>query len=305
MSTKHSLSSFGMVAVFAAVVFVVAFALLLMIGGYGVIASFFMAALIAFLAAIVLFLGLGNPASQTEPLNRSGTAGTASATGSTVAAGAAGAAAVAGAGAAAASAPDNGAAERAAAAKRAEAEQAARQAADEARAKAAADEDAARKAAAAAEAEAKRKAEMDAARAKAEAEAKAAEKAEAARRAAEASAPAADAGGIPDYDGDGKLEGVNEGSRPVGLDGPRGGKADDLKQIKGIGPKLEKLCNSLGFWHFDQVAAWTGDEVAWVDANLQGFKGRVTRDTWVEQAKVLARGGETEFSKRVEGGDVY
>ena len=51
--------------------------------------------------------------------------------------------------------------------------------------------------------------------------------------------------------------------------------------------------------------AWTADEVAWVDANLQGFKGRVSRDTWVEQAKVLASGGETEFSKRVEDGDVY
>jgi predicted flap endonuclease-1-like 5' DNA nuclease len=45
--------------------------------------------------------------------------------------------------------------------------------------------------------------------------------------------------------------------------------------------------------------------VAWVDANLQGFKGRVTRDNWIAQAKILASGGETEFSKRVEDGDVY
>ena len=110
---------------------------------------------------------------------------------------------------------------------------------------------------------------------------------------------------LTDYDGDGIIEGKNEGTRPAALDGPRGGKADNLKEIKGVGPKMEKLCNSLGFYHFDQIAAWTPDEVAWVDANLEGFKGRVTRDTWVAQAKILAAGGETEFSKKVDKGGVY
>jgi NADH-quinone oxidoreductase subunit E len=81
-------------------------------------------------------------------------------------------------------------------------------------------------------------------------------------------------------------------SRPAGLEGPRGGKADDLKLIVGIGPKLEKLCHSLGYYHFDQIAAWTEAEVAWVDDNLEGFKGRVTRDRWVAQAgEFAARGG--------------
>lgn len=108
-----------------------------------------------------------------------------------------------------------------------------------------------------------------------------------------------------DYDGDGIIEGENEGTRPAALDGPRDGKADDLKKIKGVGPKMEKMCNSLGFYHFDQIAAWTKDEVAWVDANLEGFKGRVTRDNWVEQAGLLASGGETAFSKKVDKGDVY
>ncbi|MEL6205968.1 MAG: NADH:ubiquinone oxidoreductase [Pseudomonadota bacterium] len=77
------------------------------------------------------------------------------------------------------------------------------------------------------------------------------------------------------------------GTKPTGLEGPRDGTADDLKQIKGVGPALEKLCNSLGFYHFDQIAAWTGEEVAWVDEHLEGFKGRVTRDDWVAQAKAL------------------
>lgn len=80
------------------------------------------------------------------------------------------------------------------------------------------------------------------------------------------------------------------GAKPAGLAAPRAGGADDLKRIKGIGPKLEKLCHSLGFFHFDQIAAWTPEEIAWVDENLEGFKGRVTRDEWVAQAKQLARG---------------
>jgi predicted flap endonuclease-1-like 5' DNA nuclease len=93
--------------------------------------------------------------------------------------------------------------------------------------------------------------------------------------------------------------------RPAGLTVARGGAADDLKRIKGVGPKLEQLCHSLGFYHFDQIAAWTANEIAWVDDNLEGFKGRVTRDDWVAQARVLAAGGTTEFSDRVDKGDVY
>ncbi|MEO9897530.1 MAG: endonuclease [Paracoccaceae bacterium] len=118
-------------------------------------------------------------------------------------------------------------------------------------------------------------------------------------------AKAASADPTPDFDNDGVFEGENEGQKPATLSGPRDGKADNLKEIKGIGPKLEKLCNVMGFYHFDQIAAWSAAEVAWVNANLEGFKGRVSRDKWVEQASVLAAGGETEFSKRVEGGGVY
>ena len=95
------------------------------------------------------------------------------------------------------------------------------------------------------------------------------------------------------------------GTRPARLEAAREGGADDLKMIKGVGPKLEKLLNKLGFFHFDQIAEWTADEVAWVDENLEGFKGRVSRDKWVEQARVLAEGGTTEFSKKVKKGDVY
>ncbi|MDU8910554.1 endonuclease [Aestuariicoccus sp. MJ-SS9] len=107
------------------------------------------------------------------------------------------------------------------------------------------------------------------------------------------------------YGGDAPAAAEGEGAKPEALSAPRDGGADDLKKIKGIGPKLEQVCNSLGFYHFDQIANWTADEVAWVDQNLEGFKGRVTRDDWVAQAKTLASGGETDFSKRVDDGDVY
>jgi predicted flap endonuclease-1-like 5' DNA nuclease len=89
------------------------------------------------------------------------------------------------------------------------------------------------------------------------------------------------------------------------LDRPRGGAGDDLKQIKGVGPALEKLLNTVGIWHFDQIASWKAKDIAFVDDKMEGFKGRITRDEWVKQARVLARGGATEFSKRVTKGEVY
>ena len=82
-----------------------------------------------------------------------------------------------------------------------------------------------------------------------------------------------------------------EPAKPAALAGPRGGQPDDLTRIRGVGPKLMKLVNDLGFYHFDQIAAWTPAEVAWVDDNLTGFKGRVSRDNWVGQAAIYAKGG--------------
>jgi NADH-quinone oxidoreductase subunit E len=95
------------------------------------------------------------------------------------------------------------------------------------------------------------------------------------------------------------------GKKPRTMKAPRKAGADDLKMIKGVGPKLEKLLNTLGFFHFDQVAKWTDEELAWVDQNLEGFKGRASRDEWVSQAKILASGEMTELSSRVKKGNVY
>jgi len=89
------------------------------------------------------------------------------------------------------------------------------------------------------------------------------------------------------------------------LAGPRRGKADDLKMIKGVGPGIEKTLNGMGVFHFDQVAAWTDKELALADESMPKFKGRAERDGWIEQARKLAAGEETEFSSRVKDGDVY
>lgn len=96
-----------------------------------------------------------------------------------------------------------------------------------------------------------------------------------------------------------------EASTPEFLSAAREGGPDDLKQIKGVGPKLEKTLHDMGIFHFDQIAGWGPKEQAWMDDNLAGFKGRATRDDWVPQSKTLAAGGETAFSKKVEKGDVY
>jgi len=88
------------------------------------------------------------------------------------------------------------------------------------------------------------------------------------------------------------------GIRPAGLAAARAGRGDDLTLILGIGPGLAVLCNRLGFYHFDQIAAWSPEEIAWVDANLEGFRGRVTRDRWVAQARILAAGGSVAEAAR-------
>ncbi len=99
------------------------------------------------------------------------------------------------------------------------------------------------------------------------------------------------------------VEEVSEGSQPQGIDAPRGGMADNLKEIEGIGPALEKLCHSLGIFHFDQIANWGAAEVAWMDSNLKGFRGRVTRDKWVAQAKLIVTEGLEAFRIRAKTND--
>lgn len=96
---------------------------------------------------------------------------------------------------------------------------------------------------------------------------------------------------------------LDDRNKPSFLAAPEGGTADDLKRIKGVGPKIEGILNDLGIFHFHQVSSWTTENKEWVDGYLS-FKGRIDREEWIPQAKVLAAGGDTEFAKRVAKGDV-
>jgi len=84
--------------------------------------------------------------------------------------------------------------------------------------------------------------------------------------------------------------------RPKGLPAARDGKPDKLQMISGVGPKLEKTLHGLGYFHFDQIAAWGKDQVDWVDEHLR-YKGRIERDEWIAQAKLLAADDMEQFSK--------
>ena len=87
------------------------------------------------------------------------------------------------------------------------------------------------------------------------------------------------------------------------LKAPLGGRADDLKVIEGIGPALEKMVNGMGFFHFDQIAAWSEADVALVDAEMKTFKGRISRDKWVAQAKIIVTEGLEAFRERAKSND--
>jgi len=64
-------------------------------------------------------------------------------------------------------------------------------------------------------------------------------------------------------------------------------RANDLKRISGVGPKIEGILNDLGIYRFDQIAKWTRENVEWVDDKLK-FKGRIDREGWIKQSVKLA-----------------
>jgi predicted flap endonuclease-1-like 5' DNA nuclease len=76
------------------------------------------------------------------------------------------------------------------------------------------------------------------------------------------------------------------------------GAPDSLLQLKGVGPKLNTLLVGLGITRFDQIAAWSASDVAKVDDHLGTFKGRIGRDSWVEQAGLLATGRVADFEAK-------
>lgn len=76
------------------------------------------------------------------------------------------------------------------------------------------------------------------------------------------------------------------------------GQGDDLSEIKGLGPKLRAQLNAMGITSFAQIAAWDEAEIDRVDAQLGRFQGRIRRDSWVEQAKLLQAGDRAAYESR-------
>lgn len=88
---------------------------------------------------------------------------------------------------------------------------------------------------------------------------------------------------------------------PALLDKPLNSGPDDLKRIKGIGHILEKDLHKLGIYHYQQIAIMTTDNANWVDQQL-GFPGRLQRENWIGQARILMAGSKTEYAKRFDQG---
>jgi predicted flap endonuclease-1-like 5' DNA nuclease len=96
----------------------------------------------------------------------------------------------------------------------------------------------------------------------------------------------------------------SEGLRgaPAGPAQGRPATISDLKRIRGIGVLIEKRLNSMGVTSYEQIAEWTAADIERVSQVLD-FKGRIERENWVEQARILASGGQTEFSRRADRGE--
>lgn len=77
------------------------------------------------------------------------------------------------------------------------------------------------------------------------------------------------------------------------LESERYGTKDDLRQILGVGPKLQRLLNRNGVYYFWQIASWNTQDIAKIDVKLENFRGRIRRDNWVRQASALARRADT------------
>lgn len=70
---------------------------------------------------------------------------------------------------------------------------------------------------------------------------------------------------------------------------------DDLRKIKGVGPKLATLLGTLGVTSYAQIAAWDDAEIDRIDAQMGSFAGRIRRDNWVAQCQFLAAGDVAGF----------
>lgn len=88
---------------------------------------------------------------------------------------------------------------------------------------------------------------------------------------------------------------------PAATETPTGSpiqNGDNLRLMKGVGPKLATLLNNMGVTRFEQIAAWTDVDIARIDPQLGTFQGRIVRDNWVDQAHFLAARDKAGFEAK-------
>ena len=76
------------------------------------------------------------------------------------------------------------------------------------------------------------------------------------------------------------------------------GEGDDLTRINGVGPKLAEKLMARGITRFAQIADWSDADIAALDGTMLSLKGRIVRDEWVEQARLLAAGDLSAWETR-------
>ena len=125
--------------------------------------------------------------------------------------------------------------------------------------------------------------------------------ASAAAAAAASQAARADVAGLRSVRSEGLRGGTNDAVR-IGVAARAPATASDLKRIRGIGVLIEKKLNALGISTYEQIANWTAGDIERISRALD-FRGRIERENWVEQARILSAGGATDFSRRLDRGD--
>ncbi len=92
-----------------------------------------------------------------------------------------------------------------------------------------------------------------------------------------------------------------EAARSIGPGSQGAVRTDDLKRIRGIGVLIEKRLNSMGYRTYEQIANWTAADVERISRALD-IPGRIEQENWIEQARILASGKQTEFARRLDRG---
>lgn len=95
---------------------------------------------------------------------------------------------------------------------------------------------------------------------------------------------------------------LEEAEEVIAAATPIASGGDDLGLIKGLGPKLKAQLADMGITTYAQIAAWDDAAIDRVDAQLGRFAGRIRRDNWVEQAKLLSAGDSAGFSAKFGNG---